>query len=372
MELNTAYLNKCYYIAMLLQYKDQLKKEGFRTEPKKNFLVGGEAFTVDLYAESSEEQRVYLFRIDGKKENSKERETELNKLAARINAEPVIVDIKPPVEKQIIFDDFESILNEYFLTGDLPAELSCLSRKASVNALKVDEFVSADIDKTLITLTGSATIFATLQFGSDYECETGKGKILCEGFPITFSAGLDFDFNCKTVEYEIDTSGFKPPAEEIKHVPDNRNYMSRTKFDTEFKIYQELSESILNMICDAGFLFPYGEEIFTRDAKVNPKNFEELSQKAADSYSTANKSVNKYAPFIPKKLFEMLENVKNKCRLQIQWYGLIYGNGKDPFSAETRADEINNCCNRAAEIDNDRGIITDFLRNYIDTLDVRE
>lgn len=35
MKLNKKYLNKCYHDAMILQYKDDLEREGFKTEIEK-------------------------------------------------------------------------------------------------------------------------------------------------------------------------------------------------------------------------------------------------------------------------------------------------------------------------------------------------
>ena len=97
MKLNSNYLNKSYYVAMILQYNDELKKEGFRTETKKKFLFGDGIFIADLYAESDDEKRIYDFQISGRKESQMERTAILNGLAKSINAQPMVVYVNPPI-----------------------------------------------------------------------------------------------------------------------------------------------------------------------------------------------------------------------------------------------------------------------------------
>ena len=52
------------------------------------------------------------------------------------------------------------------------------------------------------------------------------------------------------------------------------NYISKTQFDAEFKIYQELSEPIFDMFFDVLKLFPMGLDYVPED-ETDRKNFYE-------------------------------------------------------------------------------------------------
>jgi hypothetical protein len=359
---------------MILQYNDELKKEGFRTETKKKFLFGDGIFIADLYAESDDEKRIYDFQIVGRKESQMARTEDLNGLAKSINAKPIVIYVNPPIEKHIVFEDLEAILNEYFTTGEVPSELSALSENVSVSAVTVEDIITAALETSLITISACATIYVNIKLGYDSEADNGESKIYCENFPLSFTIGLDFDFNCKTIEYEIDTSDFELKIESIKktQIPGNKNYISKTRFDTEFKIYQEISESVLTLVSEISVLFPHGLDTFPKNEAEDLTLFEELFQKASETYNLASRTINKYAPFISKKIFELLEILKNKCRLQIYWYGEFALKGRDASSTQVLIDEYKNCGRRTAEIIENQNIVLDYLRTYLENLDVKE
>ena len=374
MKLNSNYLNKSYYVAMILQYNDELKKEGFRTETKKKFLFGDGIFIADLYAESDDEKRIYDFQISGRKESQMERTAVLNGLAKSINAQPMVVYVNPPIEKHIVFEDLEAIVNEYFTTGDLPSELADLSDKSSVSEVKVEDIITASIENTLITISACATIYVNLKFGTESDFDSGESKIYCENFPLSFTIGLDFDFNCTTIEYEIDLSEYEMRAKVTQQpqAAGNKNYISKTRFDTEFRIYQEISESVLTLISEISTLFPRRLDAFPKSETDDLSLFEENFKNASDNYNAASRTINKYAPFIPKRIFELLESLRNKCRLQIYWYGEFFVKRRDATSNQVLIDEYNCCGIRTAEIIEDQGTVMDFLRTYLENLDVKE
>lgn len=370
MKLNSNYLSKCYYVATLLQYNDELKKEGFQTETKKTFFLDGEAFVADLYAQNDEEKRVYDFQLTGRKDAQSERTAHLNLLCVNIGAKPLVVYVKPPVEKQIVFDELEAIINDYFLTDDLPPELSDLSLETCINAVKIDEILTASFEKSLVSLSGCATIFVTLRHeleNNDKDSENHEGLVCCEHFPLSFDIGLDCDYNCKTLEYEIDLSEYISKKEEIKSPLDGKNYISKARFDTEFKLYQELSESVLSMTDDTGMLFPTDFDPLPRDEFQKAEILDERAQKAAESIAAAGKSVKRYAPFVPKKLFEMLSTLVSKCTKQLYWYGELVLQKK----ASVLPSEAENCAKRAAEIAAGQDDFMEYMRKYIDSLDVK-
>lgn len=368
MKLNSNYLSKSYYVATMLQYNDELKKEGFKTETKKKFLFGGETFVVDLYAENDSEKRLYDFQLAGKKDIANERTASLNELCASINAKPIVVYVKTPVEKQILFDELETIINDYFLSRSLPTELEELPGELSINAVKVDEILTVTFENALISLSGCATLYVTIQYAPEGSEDIEEGRLYCESFPLSFGIGLDSNFNCKTLEYEIDLSEFESRIEDSRPAAQgNKNYISKTKFDTEFKIYQDLSECILTMTGDIELLFPLGYDPLPPDNDQKAAVFEERARKAAESRTAADRAVKRYAPFMPKKIFQLLDTITVKCGQQLYWYSKIVL--KD--NGLSLADERETCEKRAAEIAERQAEFMDSLRKYLESLDVK-
>lgn len=206
MKLNRKYLNKCYHDAMILQYKDELRKEGFITESEREFSFEGKRFEVDLYAKKGEEKRIYEFKLIGKKEYQKGQITKFKELAKIINAKPFVVYVNPPIEKEISFDDLVGIINDYFINEEIPSQLDELSTHTSIDCVEVDEILSLVIEKLLITVTGLATINVNLQYGSNHDCDCGDGDECNDSFPLAFTIKLDHEYNIENIEYEIDTS----------------------------------------------------------------------------------------------------------------------------------------------------------------------
>lgn len=364
MKLNSNYLSKSYYVATMLQYNDELKKEGFQTETKKRFFLDGEAFVADLYAENDAEKRVYDFQLTGRKDAQSERTAHLNLLCVNIGATPVVVLVKTPVEKQIVFDELEAIINDYFLTDDLPPELSDLSLETCINAVKIDEILTASFEKSLVSLSGCATIFVTLRHESE---KGGEGFVCCEHFPLSFDIGLDCDYNCKTLEYEIDLSEYVSKKEEAKQPSDGKNYISKARFDLEFKLYQELSESVLTMTGDTALLFSADFDPLPRDEAQKVSVLEERAHKAKESIAAAGNIIKRYAPFVPKRLFETLNGLTAKCTRQLYWHNELVILKKAPVLPS----EVENCVKRVAEIAAGQNDFMEYTRKYIESLDVK-
>ena len=94
-----------------------------------------------------------------------------------------------------------------------------------------------------------------------------------------------------------------------KGIIDNKNYISKVRFDAEFKIYQELSEKNINLVycvseaalfCMAGL----------NDDKELCKKLNDM----CDLLNEAEKTTRKYAPFIDKKLFEKYKELQDLYR----------------------------------------------------------
>lgn len=207
MKLEQKYLDICYINAMIMQYTDILKAEGFTIKP----LPLCQNPPIDLYAYKGDEKRIYEFKyykntssINTKKSNLKT----IKKYAETIGAEAFIVYLTPLKEKTIEFEDLESKILGYIVEEDFPAELDSLSTHTSIKSIYIDSINSISISETSINISGDATISVSLQYGSNSDLQNGDGDESSESFPMTFDADLDCNLNIIKCQYEIDTDDF--------------------------------------------------------------------------------------------------------------------------------------------------------------------
>ncbi|MFR6102644.1 MAG: hypothetical protein ACLUO8_09350 [Christensenellales bacterium] len=92
-----------------------------------------------------------------------------------------------------------------------------------------------------------------------------------------------------------------------------KTYISRARFDTEFQIYRELSESVLSMIECTYWLFPSGLDHLPSDKEEEKKIYIERYNKARDAISLAQKSIRANAPFIPSDFYAKFEELSKLC-----------------------------------------------------------
>jgi hypothetical protein len=206
MKLDENYLKKCYHDAAVLQLSKQLRAEGFVTYTEYEIKYQSINFSADLYAEKNDEKRIYEFKLIGNKKHQQGLITKLKKVAKEIGAEAFVIYVNPPVEKSIDFDDLGSILTEYFCNNDIPNDLDILSTHTSIDIVEVDDITYCGITGDCITVSGNATINVELQWGSDHDSEIGDGLIDYDGFPMSFTVKLDFDFEINDIDFAIDTS----------------------------------------------------------------------------------------------------------------------------------------------------------------------
>lgn len=206
MKLDKNRLAKCYYNAMLEQYTENLIEAGFTVRSEYKYGT----FVFDLYAENNVEKKVYEFKLIGVKSQRHQRQiVEFKDMAKEINANPYIVYIKLPVEKEIIFDGLSEIINNYFLESEIPSSIDELSTHSSIDIVEVAEILSMEIDNSFINVTGLATIYVNLQYGSNFDLKNDNGDTTSADFPLQFKAVLSIeDLTISDMEYDIDTSSW--------------------------------------------------------------------------------------------------------------------------------------------------------------------
>lgn len=131
---------------------------------------------------------------------------------------------------------------------------------------------------------------------------------------------------------------------------ENKIYISRTKFDTEFQIYRDLSKAFFEAVKNVSIMIPSGVAIYPADKEEKRKYEEKLYNLAKESTVKAQDVLHSNAPFISTELFDEFDNILVICRQQLgvfeeRWnvYNFSTQEEKESFSREDykRTDELN-------------------------------
>ena len=95
---------------------------------------------------------------------------------------------------------------------------------------------------------------------------------------------------------------------------DNKIYISKTKFDTEFSIYRELSRSFFVMVRDITRMIPAGYAEYPADKEEREKYENMLYDNALKSTVTAQDFLYSNIPFIPEAVEKAYLEVLDLCR----------------------------------------------------------
>ena len=159
--------------------------------------------------------------------------------------------------------------------------------------------------------------------------------------------------------------------ERYKSGLDNKIYISKTKFDTEFALYRELSKSFFKMVKAITIMIPVGLAHYPVDKEERKKYEDELYETALKTTVEAQDVLNSNIPFIPNDLYTDFEEILGLCRMQIgvfeqRWNAFYFvpQKEKEAFSTEDFL--------RSKEIRDQFSTLTAKLREYLSKLDVLE
>lgn len=176
------------------------------------------------------------------------------------------------------------------------------------------------------------------------------------------------EFIAKRLE-EMYSLKLNKELEKYKSNLDNKIYISKTKFDTEFSIYRELSKTFFNLVLNIGTMIPSGITFVPADEETRKKYDDECYSNARKIVIEAQDALFSNTPFIPDKLFVDYEEILKLCRRQLSAYekrwNLLYVASKEvkeSFSDEdySRTDDIQKKLNE----------LNINIREYLSRLDV--
>ncbi len=159
--------------------------------------------------------------------------------------------------------------------------------------------------------------------------------------------------------------------EKYKVVLENKNYISKTKFDVEFSIYRELSKSFSDAVKAVSIMIPAGYTTVPADSEDRKKYEENNYQNALNAVVIAQDTLKSNIPFISKDIYEAYKDILSNCNMQIttfadRWNVGIIGHefGKSTLTTEDYK--------RTREINQKFDSLNEKIRDYIAKLDVIE
>lgn len=156
--------------------------------------------------------------------------------------------------------------------------------------------------------------------------------------------------------------------ERYKAGVNNKIYISKTKFDTEFQLYRQLSKSFTDMVKQTEQLFP----LFTKDTQNDYEKYKSQHDKTLDAIIVAQDELYESAAFISADLYNSFFEIETLCKRQLSDF--------QDFRLRPDAEEFRKECNdvfretyqRTREIDEKFNKLLEILREYISRLDVIE
>ena len=152
---------------------------------------------------------------------------------------------------------------------------------------------------------------------------------------------------------------------------ENKQYITKARFDMEFSIYKELSEKVLEMVRYTSDLFPQGlyQEPQEKEERLNYRK--NKYESARISYNEANTSIRKYAVFIPEEFYKKFCSIRELCYMQLNWYPDFQLGTLDSGVANELKEERSACWRRTKEISEALNLLVVDLRAYLEKLDVK-
>lgn len=149
---------------------------------------------------------------------------------------------------------------------------------------------------------------------------------------------------------------------------ENKIYISKTKFDTEFQLYRQLSKSFTNMTKEVSQLFPS----FTKDVRDDYDKYKSQHDKALDAIILAQDELCASAAFISADLYDKFAEIEKLCKQQLSdFQDFRLKEDAEEYRSECR-EAFHETYKRTHEINEKFKSLLEKMREYISRLDVIE
>ena len=154
-----------------------------------------------------------------------------------------------------------------------------------------------------------------------------------------------------------------------QHISEKKNYVSKVRFDAEFAIYRELSQTFSEAVEATHGIIPDGEAYYPEDEEER-KNYEKhLFVKFAKAHQSAQSTLYANAPFISKEIYDEFDEILGLIRTQSEVYN--EANFHTTLS-DADGDITVEDTNRTAKIDEKFNVLMNKIRDYLAKLEILE
>lgn len=179
---------------------------------------------------------------------------------------------------------------------------------------------------------------------------------------VKLSAGMISDRLAKKYQLQLDKE-----MEKYKMELSKKEYVSRTRFETEFAIYRELTAAFSEMITHISILIPAGYVEVPADEEARQKLDQEHYEAANNAAVKAQNILYSNEAFIPKEFCDEYQNFLKLVRGQLLAYTrrfnvYYFGEDKNDFTLEEYK--------RTSEIQQKWSAFIETIRSYLAKLDV--
>lgn len=190
------------------------------------------------------------------------------------------------------------------------------------------------------------------------------------GFGVIFIAVIKFssEIIAKRLEEKYSLK-LNKELEKYKSSLDNKNYISKAKFDIELNIYRELSKYFFEMVKNINALIPYGYTKVLADKEAQKKVETENYKKSIESIIAAQDCLNGNAAFIPENIFKCYDELLIISRIQTDVFSdrwdvlyLVPQEEKERLSLEDY--------NRTKELNDKFKVLNQTIRKYLSELEI--
>lgn len=184
------------------------------------------------------------------------------------------------------------------------------------------------------------------------------------------------------VKYSKQIEEYKAELEKsisrINAEQDKRLYISKTQYDNEYKIYQNIWEKLNNCVLTTIALYPGGIENVPVDEKEKEEYQMEKHKKYVQAYNEFSKAIQDNAPFYTKKFYGSFVAIRNDCSsigdlfFHYEWdikYNLSYTLCRDEKMTSEERREMMETRKRIVA---NKEVLQDEIREYLLSLRLQE
>ena len=174
------------------------------------------------------------------------------------------------------------------------------------------------------------------------------------------------DFVIKQLQLSLDKA-----LEDKKSVNERKNYISKTRFDTEFEIYRQLSKDFFATIKLTSKLIPYGlvcAPVFnTEEAK--DEYDKKIYTEAVNAFVIVQDNLQINAPFIKEELYNGYNEILELCNYQLHVFQQRWNLSFRAICKEDTLPKIEDY-KRTKEMQDKFDDLNKKVREYLASLDV--